>query len=992
MIGRVPRCALAHVCVASVLACMGEPRGAAQVDTAAGTTLADRSLALRDRQPDTAGAPPLPAPASPYAESLYWAGEYDAARATWRATLSNGTVRDSAEVSEVLTWLGLAAWRRGDHAEARIVGVRALRLKQRHGLRRGLSRSYNALGLLDWNEGRLGEAAALFDSAALAARSVGDAAGVAKAAGNMALVSTELGRFDEARRGFALARDAGRRLGDRRIEGNALANLAMLAVKTGEPLAAVAIVDTVRHVFRGEEFSVGEHNAIGQLGTAWDALGEPQRALAAFDSALRLARQHGLRQEEASNLQLIAEVLHEMGDLRRSLEVYAQAESLNAELGLRVEQGIVERQRAMVFAALGQHASALRQAGVALATHRGAGARFEVLFDLLAIAELAAGDRRPAQATTALREARAVARELGGARATAEVALVEARVAEMEGRPADVLSALASLRPDSGRLYDDVRWETHARAARAHLALGALDSAIAEGRAAIAAVERVRTRIGAGSLRTAYLSRRSSAYADLALALLRARRTDEAFEVADRARGRALIDHLAAARRDVAAAGGAIAGASEADRLLREIDGLVARLRELERTDPKERGAVTEGAPAIAERLERARKEYEVLAIRTARDPSAALVGAVPVRAEAVRRALEPDEVLLEYLLTPDTLRIFVVRRDGLWQLERPVSRSDLASRARLALELVSRRDWSPRTGIPVLASLHDDLLDVVARAGLLHGVQRLLLVPHDAITYVPFAALYDRRTSRWLVQDRSIVVLPSASALPALRDAKPVARRARIAAFAPFTATLPATRPEARAVGSAGGGEVALDDDASESALRAALGRGDLVHVATHGVLNARSPMFSRLELARGTGDTSDDGRLEVHELLAIRTTSPLIFLSGCETNLGAGWSTSHGAGEDFTTLGQALLYGGARNVVGTLWRVDDEGAATFARAFYDRLDGGDAGTALADAQRRMIERGPYGAPYYWAAYRLVGADREQVRLRGRWRGLLGG
>ena len=132
---------------------------------------------------------------------------------------------------------------------------------------------------------------------------------------------------------------------------------------------------------------------------------------------------------------------------------------------------------------------------------------------------------------------------------------------------------------------------------------------------------------------------------------------------------------------------------------------------------------------------------------------------------------------------------------------------------------------------------------------------------------------------------------------------------------------------------------------------------------------------MFSRIELSPGDGPArSEDGRLEVHEVLGLNITSPLVFLSGCETGLGTAWSTSFDRSEDYATLAQAFLYAGARNVVATLWRVADEGAAALAERFYPSLSSLGAADALAVAQRSMIADKRYGAPYFWAGYQVSG------------------
>jgi CHAT domain-containing protein len=166
----------------------------------------------------------------------------------------------------------------------------------------------------------------------------------------------------------------------------------------------------------------------------------------------------------------------------------------------------------------------------------------------------------------------------------------------------------------------------------------------------------------------------------------------------------------------------------------------------------------------------------------------------------------------------------------------------------------------------------------------------------------------------------------------------------------------------------------------ATERAVRAALSEPGIVHVASHGVLNSRNPMFTRIELGGEAGRSppaDGDGRLEVHELLAIPIRSPLVFLSGCETSAVETWLDDAVRGTDHTTLAQALLYAGAGNVVGTLWRIDDAGAAAFAAPFYRSLARQSAAGSLALAQRAMLSDPRFLRPYYWAGYILTGEGR---------------
>jgi CHAT domain-containing protein len=89
----------------------------------------------------------------------------------------------------------------------------------------------------------------------------------------------------------------------------------------------------------------------------------------------------------------------------------------------------------------------------------------------------------------------------------------------------------------------------------------------------------------------------------------------------------------------------------------------------------------------------------------------------------------------------------------------------------------------------------------------------------------------------------------------------------------------------------------------------------------------------------------------------------------------MGATSPTSSRTDEDYMTLAQAFLFAGARNVVATLWRIDDRGAAEFAAHFYRALASEAPPDALATAQRALVRDSRYGAPYYWAAYTVSGS-----------------
>src|SRR6185503_13063773 len=387
-----------------------------------------------------------------------------------------------------------------------------------------------------------------------------------------------------------------------------------------------------------------EENALGQLAMTWDALGEPARALAALDSALVLARQHGMRRQEGENLRLLGDLYLDAGDFQRALSSYADAQEIVAALDLPAETGDVLLSIAEAQLALGRVELARQRAEEALRIHRTGGFRFAAFGDLATLAELAQASGRRVDAQQYLRSAGVLAGTLRTDVAAADLALAEARVADRAGDWQRVRTVLDAARAPLALASAGTSWEAYALRARAYRHLNQLEAAVAAGRQALDAVERVRQSYASGALRTSYVSSKAAVYADQVVSLLQLGRVGEAFEVADAGRGRTLVERLLVAREDVRGTRGAARSILEAETLLRRIDSLTVRIQELEGTrPPRERGG---DQRVLSARLAETQGEYEALMVRTndQHAAGAALLGAERTTVNAVRNSLNAGE------------------------------------------------------------------------------------------------------------------------------------------------------------------------------------------------------------------------------------------------------------------------------------------------------------------------------------------------------------
>ncbi len=246
----------------------------------------------------------------------------------------------------------------------------------------------------------------------------------------------------------------------------------------------------------------------------------------------------------------------------------------------------------------------------------------------------------------------------------------------------------------------------------------------------------------------------------------------------------------------------------------------------------------------------------------------------------------------------------------------------------------------------------------------LLAGCGRVTVVPHRQLHYLPFGALHDG--TQWLMEQVDIEMAPSAAVwLAAARSTRPAQAQLRLLALGSGAAQLPHVAAELKAVAAAYGPRaLCLHDGAATSqALRQGVqgpDAPDVLHLACHGEFRADSPAFSSLGLA--------DGPLVLHELSQLRLDTRLVVLSACETG-----QSRLAPGDELLGLVRGFMLAGARQVLATLWAVDDEASAQLMGAFHAGLARGEgASAALRSAQLQLARRGLH--PFYWAAWVLHG------------------
>ncbi len=242
-----------------------------------------------------------------------------------------------------------------------------------------------------------------------------------------------------------------------------------------------------------------------------------------------------------------------------------------------------------------------------------------------------------------------------------------------------------------------------------------------------------------------------------------------------------------------------------------------------------------------------------------------------------------------------------------------------------------------------------------------------LIIIPHDVLHYLSFAALWDADRGRYLVEDYTIAYAPSASALSHILE-KRNENEGRLLALGDPDDSLDQAANEARTVAQLYGVEPLIGAQATESQFYDQIGNVDILHLATHAAFNTQRPLFSGLVLAP---DETNDGNLEVHEVFELDLPNiNLVVLSACNTALG-----EQSNGDELVGLTRAFLYAGVPAVVTTQWSIEDRASAALMTAFYRHLrEGMTNARALQAAQLQVMAQDEWKTPYYWAAFSLSG------------------
>lgn len=330
--------------------------------------------------------------------------------------------------------------------------------------------------------------------------------------------------------------------------------------------------------------------------------------------------------------------------------------------------------------------------------------------------------------------------------------------------------------------------------------------------------------------------------------------------------------------------------------------------------------------------------------------------------------ALDPKTAVIYPVVMADRTDIIVATSTTIGRVSVPVKRDTLRGlTSQLSADLRSpKADYASSAG-----ALYDLLVAPLQDKGLIDTTRTptLVFAPGRNLRGVPLAALYDRKTGSFVVENYAVATALGLS----LVDPRPMKRDAPQSLIVGISKARQGYDPltnvpaELDSVNAVLHGEKLLDQDYTADRFAGAVDtlHPSIVHIASHG-------HFSKLEeddfvLTYDAKLTADDFRSLIRRTPLARPLD-LLTLSACET----------AEGDDDAILGLAgsAYQAGARAVFGSLWQVDDKSTAALVPDFYRAMltDKKSKAVALQIAQKNRIGDPSTHAPYYWAAFIILG------------------
>ncbi|MEW6492028.1 MAG: CHAT domain-containing tetratricopeptide repeat protein [Cyanobacteriota bacterium] len=794
-----------------------------------------------------------------------------------------------------------------------------------------------------------------------------DRVGEGKTVGNLGVAYYNLGNYTEAIRYYRQSLAIGKEIKDRLVEGNALGNLGSAYESLGDYTKAIEYQQQSLAIAREIEDPLGEAAALSSLGLVYYSQGDYAKAIEYQQQSLAIKREIEDRLGESRSLSNLGIAYHALGDYAKAIDYHQQRLAIALEIKDRLGESQSLSNLGNAYRALGDYAKAIEY-------HR----------QHLAIAREIKDRLGEGNALSNLGNAYHALGDYPKAIESHEQSLVITREIQDSWGEGAVLGNLGNAYRAVGDYAKAIEYQQQSLAiaqkiddkdgegiALNNLGLalfkkGNLSEAERTLRAGIEARESLRERLGDNdAYKVSIFEEQARTYRLLQQVLIAQNNPNAALEIAERGRARAFVELLA--KRN------ATKSNSAKSAITPPTIELLQQVAKQQNATLVEYSIITDDFK-VKDKQENHESELYIWVIKP--------TGEVTFRRSDLRPLWQQQNTSLEDLVT--------IARDSIG-----------VSRSIFSAEVVNPVDEQNQT--QRLQQLHQLLIEPIADLLPTNPDKRVIFIPQSSLFLAPFPALRDK-DGKYLIEKHTILTAPSIQVLQLTREQRERLRTRNVVPLQDALivgnptmpalpsypgekpqklAALPGAEREAKAIAPLLNTQPLIGNQATKSAIKQRMLKAQIIHLATHGLLDefrgigsalALAPSEGRFALAPELSPPSQgglggiDGLLTAEEIFDMKLNAELVVLSACNT--GRGRIT----GDGVLGLSRSLISAGTPSVIVSLWAVPDAPTAELMSEFYTNFQQHKLDKAQSLRQAMLTTMKKHPNPRNWAAFTLIG------------------
>ncbi|MBD1903796.1 tetratricopeptide repeat protein [Trichocoleus sp. DQ-A3] len=804
-------------------------------------------------------------------------------------------------------------------------------------------RTLNNIGSVYYSQGEYSKALEYYQQALAIAQEIDDKAGEGKGFNNIGEVYRNLGQYPKAFEYYQQALAIVKEIDDRVAESATFNNIGLLYDNLAQYPKALEYYRQALDIVKQIDFKQGEGRSLNGIGGVYRRLGQYREALGYYQQALTITKQIGDKEAEGGTLNNSGFVYLNLGQYTKALEYFQQALTITKQIGDKAGEGINFNNIGEVYLQLGQYLKALEYYQQALAIFKQTGFQQGEGVTLSGIGGVYRQLGQYSKALEYYQQALTVAEQISDKAAEGTVLN---KIGTFYGNLEQYAKSLEYFQQSlaiAEQINDKVLEGTNlSNIGFIYNAQGKYSQAETTLFAAIEVLESLRARELKDDQKISIFETQATTYRLLQQALVAQNKFDKALEIAERSRGRALVELLD------------------------------FKLSQNSSNEPNIKPPTFPEIQQIASQQNATLIQYSVIY--------------EPFKGEGEQEWQQSK--LYIWLVKPTgefTFKQVDLKKSLNKSLQDLVStsRDDIGVRSRSIFE-VTVANSQTENSTKKLQQLHKILIAPIADLLPKDPNEGVIFIPQESLFLVPFPALQDDG-GKYLIEKHTILTAPSIQVLDLTRKQKhngqrsannvlvvgnPTMPKIQIGELVAKLDALPGAEKEAIQIAKFFNTEALTGSKATKITVMQLMQKARIIHLATHGLLYDFKGFGvpGAIALApNGKPDDGIDGLLTAGEIFDMKLQADLVVLSACDTGRG------NITGDGVIGLSRSLISAGVPSVMVSLWAVNDNSTAFLMTEFYRNLQQKpDKAVALRQAMLTAMKQ--YPNPKQWAAFILIG------------------